>query len=199
MMQGTTSPFYKWDILVPGSSIPERFIHQNTGSSITAQLPPHWYNTNLMGLAVCAVFAVDPAIDRLDLDFTVLGGFDFQLDSLMIGSVQNADHMWFGYRSLYGPGIRYRSEIMEGFIVQSRAMKILFHGCGYRRISNESLMRDWERPVAIEVKKCGFFLVYDQESENPLWQTEHPIHHLSSRSKLFANFFIFPSNIFLRD
>ncbi|KAL6317022.1 hypothetical protein AAG906_026772 [Vitis piasezkii] len=123
---GTTSPFYKWDIIVPGSSIPERFIHQNTGSSITAQLPPHWYNTNLMGLAVCAVFAVDPAIDRLDLDFTVLGGFDFQLDSLMIGSVQNADHMWFGYRSLYGPGIRYRSEIMEGLLCRAALRRFCF-------------------------------------------------------------------------
>ncbi|KAJ9675886.1 hypothetical protein PVL29_024718 [Vitis rotundifolia] len=181
--QGTPRPFFKWDVIVPGSSIPERFVHQNMGPSVTVQLPPHWYNTNLMGLAVCAVFAVDPTIDRFDLGFTVFGGFDFQFDSIMIDSVKDTDHMWFGYRC-----VRRRSDSLLWFTVQSRTMKILFHGRGYRHKDGECHF------------PCGTMWPGEgQKSENPLCQTEHPLHHLSSRSKLLANFFIFPSSIFLRN
>ncbi|RVW29909.1 hypothetical protein CK203_108041 [Vitis vinifera] len=34
------------------NTIPEWFIHQGVGCSVTVELPPHWYNTKLMGLAV---------------------------------------------------------------------------------------------------------------------------------------------------
>ncbi|XP_034675392.1 disease resistance protein RPV1-like isoform X2 [Vitis riparia] len=44
-----------YDAIVPGSSIPKWFIHQSMGSSVTVELPPHWHNTKLMGMAVCAV------------------------------------------------------------------------------------------------------------------------------------------------
>ncbi|KAL6329267.1 hypothetical protein AAG906_015465 [Vitis piasezkii] len=34
------------------NTIPEWFIHQGVGCSVTVELPPPWYNTKLMGLAV---------------------------------------------------------------------------------------------------------------------------------------------------
>ncbi|PRQ23868.1 putative leucine-rich repeat domain, L domain-containing protein [Rosa chinensis] len=51
--QGNCSrPFY---FSVPGSEIPERFTHQCRGSSVTAKLPPNWFDKKFLGFAICAV------------------------------------------------------------------------------------------------------------------------------------------------
>ncbi|WKA00216.1 hypothetical protein VitviT2T_018597 [Vitis vinifera] len=51
------NPWLQYNVVVPGSSsIPEWFIHQSAGYLVPVELPPHWYNTKLKGLAFCAVF-----------------------------------------------------------------------------------------------------------------------------------------------
>ncbi|KAK9912004.1 hypothetical protein M0R45_035878 [Rubus argutus] len=42
-------------ICFPGSEIPERFIHQCKGSSVTAQLPLNWVDNKVLGFSICAV------------------------------------------------------------------------------------------------------------------------------------------------
>ncbi|RVW37817.1 Disease resistance-like protein DSC1 [Vitis vinifera] len=42
-------PHNLYDAIVPGSRIPEWFVDQSTGSSVTVELPPHWYNTQVDG------------------------------------------------------------------------------------------------------------------------------------------------------
>ncbi|XP_071920263.1 TMV resistance protein N-like [Coffea arabica] len=44
-----------FSICLPGGSIPSWFTHQNSGPSITIELPPNWYNNEFMGFAVCVV------------------------------------------------------------------------------------------------------------------------------------------------
>ncbi|KAJ9687377.1 hypothetical protein PVL29_016029 [Vitis rotundifolia] len=56
MIQDNPGLSTQYNAVVPGSSIPEWFIHQSAGRLVPVELPPHWYNTKLMGLAVCAVF-----------------------------------------------------------------------------------------------------------------------------------------------
>ncbi|KAJ9675881.1 hypothetical protein PVL29_024713 [Vitis rotundifolia] len=101
MVQGTPGPDNIFDAIVPGSSVPEWFIHQSMGSSVTVELPPHCYNTKLMGLAVCAVFDADPTIDGAYLQFFCHRGGRCYLDEkVFMLPPKKADHVSFGYRSL---------------------------------------------------------------------------------------------------
>ncbi|KAM5554871.1 hypothetical protein ABKV19_023008 [Rosa sericea] len=51
--QGNCSrPFY---FSIPGSEIPEQFIHQWRGTSVTVQLPQNWFHNKFLGFAICAV------------------------------------------------------------------------------------------------------------------------------------------------
>ncbi|XP_004308455.1 PREDICTED: TMV resistance protein N-like [Fragaria vesca subsp. vesca] len=51
------NPSQPFSFFCPGSEIPEQFIHHNTGASVTAKLPPNWFNNNnkFTGFAICAV------------------------------------------------------------------------------------------------------------------------------------------------
>ena len=60
---GWVYPQNNYNAIVPGSRIPEWFVDQSTGSSVTVELPPHWYNNKLMGMAVCAVVGAKGVID----------------------------------------------------------------------------------------------------------------------------------------
>ncbi|KDO36785.1 hypothetical protein CISIN_1g036075mg [Citrus sinensis] len=54
-----SNPKQKFDIVVPGSEIPEWFMHQNDGSSIKFIMPSNLYCKNkALGYAVCCVFHV---------------------------------------------------------------------------------------------------------------------------------------------
>ncbi|XP_024174555.1 disease resistance-like protein DSC1 [Rosa chinensis] len=60
--QGNCSrPFY---FSIPGTEIPEQFIHQGRGSSVTAQLPQNWFHSNkFLGFAICAVTNQPQGVD----------------------------------------------------------------------------------------------------------------------------------------
>lgn len=60
-------------IFCPGNQIPEWFNHQTEGSSIHVKLPPHWFNTNFLGFAVCIVVVFD--------DYTGDWGLQFHCDT----------------------------------------------------------------------------------------------------------------------
>ncbi|KAI9194457.1 hypothetical protein LWI28_006203 [Acer negundo] len=49
----------KVNFCFPGSEIPEWVSNQNEGSSLTIDLPPHWYNNNFTGLVLCIVASCD--------------------------------------------------------------------------------------------------------------------------------------------
>ena len=65
MIPGNPGLSTHYNALVPGSSIPEWFIHLSEECSVTVELPPHWYNTKLMGLAICAVFNTNITVGEL--------------------------------------------------------------------------------------------------------------------------------------
>ena len=57
--QAVSRPMQKFGIVVPGSEIPEWFMHQNDGSSIKFIMPSNLYCKNkALGYAVCCVFHV---------------------------------------------------------------------------------------------------------------------------------------------
>lgn len=55
----------------PGSKLPEWFMFQNIGSSMTLKLPPGWFSDNFVGFALCAIFSFqDYHDDGLGLQVT---------------------------------------------------------------------------------------------------------------------------------
>ncbi|XP_027083130.1 TMV resistance protein N isoform X2 [Coffea arabica] len=48
----------EFSICSPGQNIPAWFTYQDTGHSISVQLPPNWYCNEFMGMAICIVFGL---------------------------------------------------------------------------------------------------------------------------------------------
>ena len=88
----------QYNAVVPGSSIPEWFIHQSAGCLVPVELPPHCYNTKSMGLGVCAVFNSHITMD--ELGFSVNESGSFYIDDTASMNFSKADYIWFGCRPL---------------------------------------------------------------------------------------------------
>ena len=60
MIQDYASSLWEksYNAVAPGSRIPEWFADQSMGCSVKVKLPSHWYNTKLLGMAVCVVVGV---------------------------------------------------------------------------------------------------------------------------------------------
>ena len=117
MIQGLPVPINESNATVPGSRIPEWFNHQNVGYSVNIELPSHWYNTKLMGLAFCVVLNFE-AIHSYKFGMMIGEPSHFglicylndyyhvctNLDSLYLSPEGprfiQSDHLLFGYKSL---------------------------------------------------------------------------------------------------
>ena len=78
MIQGYASSLWEksYNAFAPGSRIPEWFADQSMGCSVKVELPSHWYNTKLLGMAVCVVVGVNGVTDpstcsRIYFDSTI--------------------------------------------------------------------------------------------------------------------------------
>ncbi|WKA00217.1 hypothetical protein VitviT2T_018598 [Vitis vinifera] len=159
------APHYelKWyDAVVPGSSIPEWFTDQSLGCSVTVELPPHWCTTRLMGLAVCFVFHPNIGMGKFGRSeyFSMNESGGFSLHNTASTHFSKADHIWFGYRPLYG----------EVFSPSIDHLKVSFAG------SNRA---------GEVVKKCGARLVFEQDE--PCGREEEMNHALDIGSSVTEN------------
>lgn len=110
-LQVMSNPKQKFDIVVPGSEIPEWFMHQNDGSSIKFIMPSNLYCKNkALGYAVCCVFHVhnhSPGIQmrrsyptyQLSCHFSG-SSTSYFIDFREEGSQAETDHLWLLYLSL---------------------------------------------------------------------------------------------------
>ena len=65
MIQGYASRWWAeiYNVIAPGSRIPEWFADQSMGSSVKVELPSHYLETKLLGMAFCAVVGFKGVID----------------------------------------------------------------------------------------------------------------------------------------
>ena len=108
-------------IIVPGSSIPEWFIHHSAGCSITVELPPDWRRM-VKGFAACAALRKNES-GRIPL-------------GKRAAHFSKADHIWFGYLTL--PDREYdRTFDHIGFIFGEEVKE-----CGLRLIYEDDVMEN---------------------------------------------------------
>ena len=162
MIQGLRIPINEYSAIVPGSRILEWFNHQNVGCYVNIELPPHWYNTKLMGLAFCIVLNFE-AIHLYKSGMMIAEPSDFLLvcylnDDYYVGTDRaslyispegprsiESDHTFVWYRSLAG--------------LESRA------GNWFRKLSNTMVASFGLMGCDGEVKKCGVRLVYEEDEK----------------------------------
>ena len=160
MMQGIPTPQNEYKACIPGSKIPEWFRHKSVGCSVNIVLPPHWYNTKLMGMAFCVVFNFKGAMDGfLGTEPSPFGVVCYLNDDYFVHTSLNSmstppegsrfiesDHTLFGYKCLAGIEICV--------------------GNWFRKLSG-SVVASFELTGSDgEVKKCGVRLVYEEDEKD---------------------------------
>ena len=151
MIQGYFSRWRKnsYDVFAPRSRIPKWFVNQSMGCSVKVELPSHWLNTKLLGMAFCVVVGVKGVIDpstRPHIHFNFDDDSGNELTCLaFLDCSMKSDHIWFGYRSLvYLLGV-----FRGGFNRPGGTMVVSFRiGGGEEKL---------------EVTNCGVRLVYKGE------------------------------------
>ena len=151
MIQGYVPGWWhnRYDVVAPGSRILEWFVDQSMGCSVKVELPSHWLNTKLLGMAVCAVVGVKGAIDPFTRPLIY---FDFDDDSgiFMVSysfdCSMKSDHMWFGYRSL----VQLLANVRRGINRRPGGTVVASFGINGGK-------------EKLEVRKCGVRLVYKGE------------------------------------
>ncbi|XP_050236343.1 TMV resistance protein N-like [Mercurialis annua] len=154
----------RFDVIVPGTELPNWFSNQITGSSIIVQLCPNWYNEKFKGLAVCVLFAIheDPQLlsegvvsdiaiyCKMEVsDHTATSSFKFLI--YRVPSLQS-DHLWMGFHS--------RIEFDKpNWLNKCRVLKVSFESSS----------------PCMKVKKCGVRMVYDKDED----EGSHPCQNLS--------------------
>ena len=108
-------------IIVPGSSIPEWFIHHSAGCSITVELPPDWHRM-VKGVAACAALRKNES-GRIPL-------------GKRAAHFSKADHIWFGYTTLPGLGCIWTFDYIE-FLFGEEVKE-----CGVRLIYEDDVMEN---------------------------------------------------------
>ncbi|PRQ55332.1 putative leucine-rich repeat domain, L domain-containing protein [Rosa chinensis] len=152
-----------FQIVIPGSYIPDWFNHWSFGCSLSISLPAHWNNSQFMGFALCAVFvlhehqrvdelytyefktfnATHHLVCCLKLDGRELGvygrqpAFRFSEKFCQVES----DHLWLFYVS------RDKYFGIEWWPNSSSQVEFLFE----------------TRGPGLMVKECGVHLIYEQD------------------------------------
>ena len=159
MMQRIPTPDNEHNALVPGSRIPEWFRHQSVGCSVNIELPPHWYNTKLMGLAFCAALNFKGAMDGYPGTEPSPFGLVCYLNDCYVET---------GLHSLYTPleGSKFIESDHTLFEYKSLARLEICLGNWFRKLSDNVVASFALTGSDGEVKKCGIRLVYEEDEKD---------------------------------
>ncbi|KAL4626531.1 hypothetical protein ACB092_05G103400 [Castanea dentata] len=147
----------RFDVVIPGSEVPNWFRHQSVGASINLEVPSYLFK-QIRGIALCAVFRPlqhHPPNLCLICHFKANGnsvGCHLCTGFWEMSDTFESDHRWFMYLcpnylfKFYSPKEFY--QIADGSSCQ---LEIVFK-------PNHTSM--------IEIKKCGAHMVYEEEMED---------------------------------
>ncbi|XP_016650503.1 PREDICTED: TMV resistance protein N [Prunus mume] len=141
---------YQFEIVTPGSKIPEWFSNQSLGDSLTVELPLDSCTT-WVGIALCSVFEVQGDLSEfhyLQISCSQQGMLPFGSSRYFKISDVVSDHLWVIYVS------------REKFVKKHGQIKALstYYFKEKMRVPEKS---------RVSVKKCAFRLVHEQDVEQP--------------------------------
>ncbi|CAN8238010.1 unnamed protein product [Cochlearia groenlandica] len=173
----------------PATEIPSWFCHQRLGSSLEIPLPPHWCDTNFVGLALSVVVSFNDYEDR-EKRFSVKcsGKFDNQ-----DGSFTKTDFTLAGWSEPCG-SLSYESRkltsdhVLMGYnsCLHVKKLQGESNNCGYTKASFEFYVTDDEKKKKVEtceVIKCGMSLVYAPEEDDCMFLKKTNQVQLSLKTK----------------
>ncbi|XP_034679846.1 TMV resistance protein N-like [Vitis riparia] len=147
-------------VMVYGSRIPDWVRYQSSGCEVEADLPPNWYNSNLLGLALSFVTYVFASNVRIPVSYTlrystssyIANRISIRCDKEGVG----LDHVWLLYIKL------------PLFSNWHNGTPINWHEVTHIGVSFGTQVMGWYPPI----KRCGFDLVYsnDQDVNPPVIQ-----------------------------
>ncbi|XP_040368554.1 TMV resistance protein N [Rosa chinensis] len=163
MYQGISNKRETFQIVIPGSNIPEWFSHQSVGCSLSVSLPVHWNNSRFLGFALCAVFVLHEhhPVDELYIDeFRTFNATHHLVCCLKLNGRE---------LEVYGrqPAFRFSEEFCQ---VKSDHLWLFYvsrdkyFGTEWWHNSCSQFEFLFEtRGPGLKVKECGVRLIYDQD------------------------------------
>ncbi|XP_062028724.1 TMV resistance protein N-like [Rosa rugosa] len=163
MYQGISNKRETFQIVIPGSNIPEWFSHQCVGCSLIVSLCVHWNNSRFLGFALCAVFVLHEhhPVDELYIDeFKTFNATHHLVCCLKLDGRE---------LEVYGrqPAFRFSEEFCQ---VESDHLWLFYvsrdkyFGTEWWHNSCSQLEFLFEtRGPGLEVVECGVRLIYEQE------------------------------------
>ncbi|PRQ22460.1 putative TIR domain, P-loop containing nucleoside triphosphate hydrolase [Rosa chinensis] len=161
--QQVSSVTETFQIVIPGSGIPEWFDHRRFGSSLTVDLLPDWNESRFLGFVLCAVFVLHEhrQVDELDIhQFKTFKATHHLVCCLKLNGRE---------LEVYGkqPAFRFSEQFCQ---VESDHLWIFYvsrdkyFGTDWWHNSCSQLEFLFEtRGPGLRVKECGVRLIYEQD------------------------------------
>ncbi|KAE8675492.1 Cullin-associated and neddylation dissociated [Hibiscus syriacus] len=171
----------RFDVIIPGSEIPEWFSHQRVESSIKMPLPLNIRNdSQWMGVAFCFIFSGgDSSVnEEIRCKAVIRCGEprDLDYDSIPLGKSFNQpiknDHLFLGY---LGRDVLY-PYYLENECGESKTENTSTPDCSNQECDELELSFEYDaRGKGVGVKKCGVGIVYEKDLEDVQLTTEQHI------------------------
>ena len=149
LLLGLFRPRKMYQIVIPGSEIPEWFSHQSMGAEVNIKEPVHLCN-EWMGIVACYVFYQSHNNVCLNFYLIANGYHIFPIAGIGSDSEVLSDHLMLVY--------------MSPSFYDATDMKFLWK-CDANGFSRIGIRIQVNNP-GLEVKKCGFRMVYKKDIED---------------------------------
>ncbi|KAG8479436.1 hypothetical protein CXB51_029845 [Gossypium anomalum] len=164
----------KFDIIIPGSEMPEWFSQQRGGSSINIDLPLEVRNdSQWIGIALCCIFVSDDTSrnEELMCRAVIHGSTQFNFEGRNSRPVDCSG--WDV--NLYFDQLVMKDHILIRYFSRDKLYPISLEGKSGERETNNlwttgcfdqechQLELSFERPDSVKVKKCGVRIVYERD------------------------------------
>ncbi|TXG70963.1 hypothetical protein EZV62_005898 [Acer yangbiense] len=158
-LQNTSQVDGRAHLWYPGSEIPKCFDFQNVGSFINVELPPNWFNNNILGFAICAV-----VLDhRIDFEAKCS---NHSLMSWKVNFKSKDGHdrcVWNKPISVYSNHVVVKFPILP-FSLQDLS-------CYENEVSFEFCLKPLGSN-SYKIEKCGVHLMFGEEVDGSSWVCE---------------------------
>nr|AGH33842.1 resistance gene-like protein [Cucumis melo] len=156
-----------FNIMIPGSEIPDWFTTRKMGSSVCIEWDPDGPNTNMIRFALCVVFGLSEKIDVVNVpsfaiiasvtgkdrnDSNLKNGGDLLIGGFPVAGMKKLDHIWMFVLPRTGTLVRKISNYKE------IKFRFLLQAANYRQSITPN----------VKVKECGVGLINLEEEKEAM-------------------------------